>query len=67
MLEGGYSEVSSIFRMSADSIVEFILHHSVELLGGRGIPVIIYAALGKNVGDLLPDAPLAGPDGTDAF
>lgn len=32
-----------------------------------GIFVVVHAAFRKNVRDLLPDAALAGPDGTDTF
>lgn len=53
--------------LPADGVVEFVLYHGVEVLGGRRIPVIVDTAFGKDVGNLLPDAAFTSPDRTDAF
>ena len=49
--------------LAGDGIVEFILHHGVKCVGDGGVLVVVDAAFGKDVGDLLPDAPFAGTDG----
>ncbi|MPN49503.1 hypothetical protein SDC9_197124 [bioreactor metagenome] len=47
---------------AGDRKMEFILHHGVKILCDRGFSVIVDAALGEYIGDLLPDAALARPD-----
>ena len=49
--------------LSGDRKVEFILHHRIKIPGDRGVFIIIKAAFGENIGDLLPDAALTGADG----
>ena len=47
--------------------MELVLHHGIEVLGHRGVTVIVDAALGKDVRHLLPDAALTGTDGADTL
>lgn len=53
--------------LTGNSIMELVLHHSIEILSDLGIPIVVDATLGKNVGDLLPDTALAGSYRTDAL
>ena len=53
--------------LAGDGEVEFVLHGGEEVLRQPGPRVVVDAALGEDVGDLLPDAPLAGTDGTHAL
>jgi len=48
-------------------IVELVLHHSVEVARDGRTSVIVNRALGKYVGNLLPNAPLARPNGADSL
>ena len=48
-------------------VVEAVLHHGVEVAGGRRVAVVVGAALGIDVRYLLPDAPLARSDRADAL
>jgi hypothetical protein len=45
--------------------VKLVLHHGIEGLRDLKPRVIVHAALGKDVGDLLVDTALAGTDRTD--
>ena len=47
--------------------MKLVLHHCIEVFGDLGIPIVVDAAFGEDVGDLLPDTALAGSDRTDAL
>ena len=51
--------------LAGNRIVELVLHHGIEFLGDGRVLVIVKAAFGENIGHLLPDTPLAGPNGAD--
>ena len=48
--------------LSGDGVMEFVLHHRIEVMGNGGIFVIVDAAFPENVGDLQPDAAFACTD-----
>ena len=50
-------------RLACDGEMEFVLHHCIETTRFVRMLVVIDAALRKNIGNLLPDTPLAGADG----
>ena len=47
--------------------VKLVLHMGVELAGSLGFRIVVYAALGKYVGNLLVDAALTGADRANAL
>ena len=49
--------------MAGNRIIELVLNVVIELPGGFRIPVVVGAALGKNISDLLIDASFAGTNG----
>lgn len=53
--------------VSGNSIVKPILHHCIKILGCRRQTVIIDTALSIDVCYLLPDATLAGTNGTNTL
>ena len=65
MICTGIDDLSCGF--SGNSKMKFILNGSVEFLSNIRIFIVINAALGKNICNLLPDTPLAGPDGANPF
>lgn len=54
-------------RLPGDGIVKAILYHGVKVMCGRRITVVVQTALGKNIGNLLPDAAFTGADEADAL
>ena len=50
-----------------DRIMKFVLHGRVKALGDIGGFVVVDTALGKNIGDLLPDPALACTDRANSF
>ena len=53
--------------LPGNGIMKFILHHGVKVTCNLRILVVVDTAFLKNIGDLLPDAPLGGADGTNAL
>ncbi|MNR19683.1 hypothetical protein D3C85_1364900 [compost metagenome] len=53
--------------MAGNGKVKSVLHMGIEQPGGFRFWVVIDAALGKNICDLLIDAPLAGTNGAHAL
>ena len=53
--------------LPSNGVVEFVLHHRIEVMGDVGILVIVNAAFPEDVGDFLPDTAFACPNGTDTF
>ena len=47
--------------------METVLNHSVEIVRGGRIFVVVNAALGIDIGDLLPNASFAGTNGANPF
>jgi hypothetical protein len=53
--------------LPGDGVVKFVLYHRVKFAGSGRAAVVVNAALGKDISDLLPDAALAGSNGADAL
>lgn len=45
---------SRLTSQSRSAVMEFVLHHGIKFVRNGRVPVIVDAALGENVGDLLP-------------
>lgn len=64
---GSFSVFLPAHLLLCYGVVEFVLHGGIKALCYIGVPVIINAALGKNIGYLLPYSPLACTDRADTF
>lgn len=49
-------------RLPCNGIVEAVLHHGIKVFRRRRIAVIVDAALGIDISNLLPDPAFARPD-----
>ena len=54
-------------RFAGDGPMQFVLGGGVESFGDRCLGIVVYAALGVDVGDFLVEAAFAGADVTDAL
>ena len=53
--------------LPCDGVVEAVLNHRIEIPCRWGVPVIVYAALGVDVRNLLPNTAFACSDGAYSF
>ena len=54
-------------RLPGNGIVKTVLYHGIEIVCGRRVLVIVNTALCIDVGNLLPNTPFTGSDGTYSF